>query len=239
MSIFPKFRVKEFKPIGIEDGYLIDGFPSVGFTSAIATESLIHTSQFELAGIIDSDGFPAVSLIKDGKPNYPTGIFVNNSLNVAVFSSYLSLQEIFHKPMARFMLSWAKKHKVNYIISSAAVRSHQEEEKIVAAGSTESARAKLKEAGIKVLEHGTIPGIPGSLLNQGMINDQNVIVVLYNAVNAGPDFKSSAQLCLAMSKLVPGASCDISALQKEAEKAEIIMKETTEETKRMHESMYG
>ncbi len=239
MSIFPKFRVKEFKPIGIEDGYLIDGFPSAGFTSAIATESLIHTSQFELAGIIDSDGFPAVSLIKDGKPNYPTGIFVNNSLNVAVFSSYLSLQEIFHKPMARFMLSWAKKHKVNYIISSVAVRSHQEEEKIVAAGSTEAARAKLKEAGIKVLEHGTIPGIPGSLLNQGMVNDQNVIVVLYNSVNPGPDFKSSAQLCMAMSKLVPGATCDISALQKEAEKAEAIMKETTEETKRMQENMYG
>jgi len=72
-----------------------------------------------------------------------------------------------------------------------------------------------------------------------MINDQNVIVVLYNSVNVGPDFKSSAQLCLAMSKLVPGATCDISALQKEAEKAEAIMKETTEETKRMHESMYG
>jgi len=239
MSIFPKFKVKEFKPIGIEDGYLIDGFPSAGFTSAIATESLIHTSQFELAGIIDSDTFPAVSLVKDGKPNYPTRIFVNNSLNVAVLSSYLSLQEVFHKPMARFMLSWAKKHKVNYIISSIAVRSGKEEEKIVAAGSTEAARAKLKETGIEILKHGTIPGIPGSLLNLGMINDQNVIVVLYNSVNPGPDFKSSAQLCMAMSKLVPGATCDISSLQKEAEKAEAILKETVEETKRMQEGMYG
>ena len=32
-----------------KEGYLIDGFPSVGFSSAIATESMIYTSQFELA----------------------------------------------------------------------------------------------------------------------------------------------------------------------------------------------
>ena len=225
-------------PINIENGYLIDGFPSAGFTSAIATESLIHTSQFELAGIIDSDAFPAVSLIKDGKPNYPTRIFVNNSLNVAVFSSYLSLQEMFHKPMARFMLSWARKHKVSNIISSIAVKSNQEE-KIIAAGSTDAARVKLKEAGIEVLEHGTIPGIPGSLLNQGMLNEQNVIVVLYNSLQAGPDFKSSAQLCMAMSKLVPGATCDITTLQNEAEKAELALKEATEQAQQMKEGMYG
>jgi uncharacterized protein len=238
VSVLPRFRVKEFKPISLENGYLIDGFPSAGFTSAIATESLIHTSQFDLAGIIDSDSFPAVSLVKDGKPNYPTRIFVNNSLNVAVFSSYLSLQENLHKPMARFMLSWARKHKVSHIISSVAVKSNQAE-KIIASGSTEAARAKLKETGIEVLEHGTIPGIPGALLNQGMINDQNVIVVLYNSMQAGPDFKSSAQLCMAMSKLVPGAVCDITTLQNEAEKAELALKEATEQTQHMKEGMYG
>jgi uncharacterized protein len=140
--------------------------------------------------------------------------------------------------MARFMLSWARKHKVSHIISSVAVKSNQAE-KIIASGSTEAARAKLKETGIEVLEHGTIPGIPGALLNQGMINDQNVIVVLYNSMQAGPDFKSSAQLCMAMSKLVPGAVCDITTLQNEAEKAELALKEATEQTQHMKEGMYG
>ena len=45
--------IKEFKEFNLKEGYLIDGFPSVGFSSAIATESMIHTSQFELGGIID------------------------------------------------------------------------------------------------------------------------------------------------------------------------------------------
>jgi len=35
---------------------------------------------------------------------------------------------------------------------------------------------------MEVLEHGAIPGIPGALLNQGMINNQNVIVILFNSI---------------------------------------------------------
>ena len=234
---FPRFRIKEFKQVNIEEGYLIDGFPSTGFTSAIATESLIHTSQFELAGIIDSDSFPAVSLIKDGRPNYPTRIYVNDKLRVGVFSSYLALHEALHKAMARMMLAWAKKNKVKFVISSVPVKS-QAGEKVIAAGSTDMARDKLREAGFEVLDHGTIPGIPGSLLNQGMLQNQNVIVVLFHSNQPGPDFKSSAQLCMAMSKLVPGASCDIPSLQKEAEKAEQTLREAEEETKNIAEGMY-
>ena len=237
--MFPKIRIKELKPINIEGGYLIDGFPSAGFVSAIASESLIHTSNFKQAGIIDSDSFPPISLVKNGEPNYPSRIYVNNDLKVAVFSSYLTMHESMHRTIARSMLGWAKKHKVSLILSSIAVKSKNNNDTIMAAGSTEEARKKLKEAGIKVLEHGTIPGIPGSLLNGGMLNEQNVAVILFNSTQKGPDFKSSAQLCMAMTKLVPGASCDISSLQKEAEIAEQTIKETEKETSALKDSMYG
>jgi uncharacterized protein len=237
--LFPRIRIKELKPINIEGGYLVDGFPSVGFTEAIATESLIHTTQFDLAGIIDSDGFPPVSLIKDGKPNYPTRIFVNESLKVAVFSSYLTIAEPMHRTVARTMLSWARKHNVSLIVSGVAIKSQEINEQILAAASTDEVKNKLNEAGFSILTHGTIPGIPGLLLNEGMLNNQNVAVILFNSVGAGPDFKASAQLCLAMSKLIPGVSCDIAMLQKEAEKAEKNIKEAEEEAKDLKGSMYG
>ena len=238
MGIFPRIRIKETKPINVENGYLIDGFPSTGFTSAIATESLINTSQFELSGFIDSDSFPPVSIIKNGIPNYPTRIFVNNDLKVAVFSSYLTLHESLHKTIAKNMLKWAKQHKCSLIVSSVAVKSANSDEEITAAASTDEAKAKLKEAGISILEHGTIPGIPGSLLNEGMIFNQNVVVILFNAKNVSPDFKSSVKLCTAMSKLIPGVSCDIKSLQKEAETAERDILKTEEETKILRDSMY-
>ena len=237
--MLPRIRIKELKPINIEGGYLVDGFPSVGFTEAIATESLIHTTQFDLAGIIDSDGFPPVSLIKDGKPNYPTRIFVNESLKVAVFSSYLTIAEPMHRTVARTMLSWAKKHNVSLIVSGVAIKSQGDSEQVLVAASTDEAKDKLNEAGFSILTHGTIPGIPGILLNEGMMNNQNVAVILFNTIGTGPDFKASAQLCLAMSKLIPGVSCDIAMLQKEAEKAEKNIKEAEEEARDLKGSMYG
>lgn len=237
--MLPRVRIKEFKPINIDGGYLVDGFPSVGFTEAIATESLINTTKFELAGIIDSDGFPPVSLIKDGKPNYPTRLFVNENLKVAVFSSYLTIAEPMHRIVARTMLSWARKHNISLIVSGVATNSQVEGEQILAAASTDKAKDKIVEAGFAVITHGTIPGIPGILLNEGMMNDQNVAVILFNSAATAPDFKASAQLCLSMSKLIPGISCDISLLQKEAEKAEKNIKEAEENTRDFKSSMYG
>ena len=43
-----EIRIKEINPINVENGILINGFPSSGITSAIATESMINTSNFEL-----------------------------------------------------------------------------------------------------------------------------------------------------------------------------------------------
>ena len=230
--------IKEFKEFNLKEGYLIDGFPSVGFSSAIATESMIQTSQFELGGVIDSKNFPPISVIKEGKPNYPSRIFINEDLKVGVFSSYLNLDQSLHREVSESMLEWSKKHKIKLIVSSVAVKSDKEDSQMMGVGSTDSARKKIEEVGLKILDHGTIPGIPGMLLNEGSITNQDVIVIIFNTTGKGPDFKSSAELCMAMSKLIPGASCDIPSLQKEAEKAEATIKETQEESTHLKDSMY-
>ena len=236
--MFPRIKIKELEPLNLEDGYLIDGFPSVGFSSAIASESMIHTSKFELVGIIDSDIFPPISVVKDGKPNYPSRIFVNKDLKVGIFLSYLTLDQSLHRVAAKTMLKWAKKHKIGLIVSSVAVKSQKGNEEVMGIGNTDSARTKIKEAGLKVLENGTIPGIPAMLLNEGSMTDQDVIVIIFHTDGKGPDFKSSAQICVAMSQLIPGTSCNIPSLQQEAKKAEGIMKDAEEESKHLRDSMY-
>jgi len=39
--VYPRIKIKELEPLNLEGGYLIDGFPSAGFSSAIASESMI------------------------------------------------------------------------------------------------------------------------------------------------------------------------------------------------------
>jgi len=236
--LYPKITIKEFRPLNLEGGYLIDGFPSVGFSSVIATESMIHTSQFKLAGIIDSDIFPPISLIKDGKPNYPTRIFVNEELKVAAFLSHIAVEESLHRNIARKMLRWAKDQKISLIVSSVSVKSIESNEEIIVVGSTDNARKKIKELGLKTLNHGTIPGIPGVLLNEGSLTKQDVIVILFHSDGTSPDFRSSAKLCMVMSQLIPGTTCDIAALQVEAEKIEKVIKEDVDEARHLKDSMY-
>ena len=236
--MYPKITIKEFRPLNLEGGYLIDGFPSVGFSSVIATESIIHTSQFKLAGIIDSDIFPPISLIKDGKPNYPTRIFVNEKLKVAAFLSHLAIEESLHRNIAKKMLRWAKDQKISLIVSSVSVKSTENNEEVIAVGSTDNARKKIKELGLKTLNHGTIPGIPGVLLNEGSLTKQDVIVILFHSDGTSPDFRSSAKLCMVMSQLIPGTSCDIAALQVEAEKIEKVIKKDVDEARHLKDTMY-
>lgn len=230
--------IREIKPINIEGGYLIDGFPYAGLANAIATESMINTVRFEIAGVIDSDLFPPLTIIKDGVPNFPARIFVNNDLRVAVFSSYLTPHESLHRQVAKAMLEWANKHKCAYIISSSAIRS-EEPDSIIGVGSTDDAKKKLKDADIPLLSQGTIPGIPGILLNEGVLSNTNVIVLLFNSKESGPDFRAGAQVCMAMSKMVPGTSCDLKSLLQEAEVVEQNMKKTEEDAEPIRDAMYG
>ncbi|HET8720152.1 MAG TPA: PAC2 family protein, partial [Candidatus Nitrosotenuis sp.] len=201
---------------------------------------LMHASQYELMGFIDSIDFPTVAILRDGVPNYATRIYVNPDLKVGVFTSFLTINEPYHRAIARMMLKWAKKHKCSLVVSSSPMRLPMEKpDQLIAAGSTESARKKLKDAGMTLLQNGTIPGIPGALLNEGMLGGQDVVVVLVNVDENGPDFRASAQLCMAMSKILPGVSCDLTMMQKEAEIAEKQIKETEKETRALKDAMYG
>ncbi len=231
--------IREIKPINIEGGYLIDGFPYAGLANAIATESMINTIQFEMAGVLDSDLFPPLTIVKDGVPNFPARIFVNSNLRVAVFSSYLTPHESLHRQVAKTMLDWANKHKCTYIVSSSAIRSDEHDSFIMGVGSTTEAKKKLKDADIPLLSHGTIPGIPGILLNEGALSNTNVIVLLFNSKERGPDFRAGAQICMAMSKIVPGTACDLKSLLQEAEVVEKNIKKTEEDAEPLKDAMYG
>ena len=229
--------IKEIIPINVENGILINGFPSTGLTSAVATESLINTTEFELGGIIDSDRFPPISIVKNGLPNYPTRIFVNNELKVAVFSSYLTLDVSLHKTAAKLMLNWAKEKKCSTIISSISVKGGINEE-VVAVASTGTARGKLVKAGITVIENATIPGISGVLLNEGMLNGQDVIVLLISSDKDIPDFTATSNLCNVLTKLVPGVSCNLTKLEKESKIIEQQIQQATDNTKELGDNIY-
>ena len=232
-----EIEIREINKISIDDGIIINGFPSSGITSAIATESMINTSSFELGAIVDSERFPPISIIKNGLPNYPARVFVNNDLRVAVFSSYLTLDVSLHRSAARLMLDWAKEKKASVILSSITVKGTIGTE-IFGVASTGNARGKLVNAEISIVENATVPGISGVLLNEGMLRGQDVIVLLVASDKEFPDFQATANLCNTLSKLVPGVSCNLDKLEKESKIIEQQIKQAEIDPKDLSDNMY-
>lgn len=234
-----KILVRELRPINIKGGYVIDGFPYEGLSNAIATQSMINTMQFEMIGVLDSDLFPPVSIIKDGFPHFPTEIFVNPELKVAIFSSYLTPDESVHRQLAEIIIEWARKHRCSLILSSAVIASDKKKRYMIGGiGSTDAARKILKKSDIPSMPNGTVLGIPGILLNEGFLSDTNVIVLLFNTTGKEPGFRTGAEICMTMSKLLPRAVCDLDSLLYEAEKAEKVIKRTEREAMPLKYAIY-
>lgn len=230
-----KVRISESSKIDVRGGYLIDGFPSLGLSSAIASESMIRTSGFERAGHIDSDAFDPSSIVERGVSDFPARIFANNSLKVAIFLSYLSPEPAMHRHVARAMISWALDHGASLVVSAISIGAEGREGAAAVANSARAAE-RVAKAGIPAAPAGMIPGISGALLNEGSVSGQDVAVILFRSSAKGPDYRAGADLCNAMSRLVPGTACDIDRLRGEAQKAEGAIKDAG--GRRMTEGMY-
>src|SRR3546814_16344413 len=68
-----------------------DLFHSIGLTSTIACGCFINSLKTELVGILDSSLFSAMSVIYDGKPNFPARIYANEEKKLGFFVSELIL----------------------------------------------------------------------------------------------------------------------------------------------------
>ncbi|MGB7956608.1 MAG: hypothetical protein WCF23_21755 [Candidatus Nitrosopolaris sp.] len=52
------------KKIKLNGDKVIDGIPSLGLANAIATECCVHSLMTELVAVLDSPGFPSLSIIQ-------------------------------------------------------------------------------------------------------------------------------------------------------------------------------
>jgi Archaeal enzymes of ATP-grasp superfamily len=107
-----------------------------------------------------------------------------------------------------------------------------EEQAILAVGSTPSTAKIIKENGFIPLRSGSIGGIPATLLNEGSLTGQGVIVLIVNTILDAPDFRAAALISDAVIKLIPGLSCDVGSLLGEAQVIESKMKQIRDNHKK-------
>jgi uncharacterized protein len=228
MHIEPVIEIRKLKEINIEGGIVFDGFYNIGLTSTIACGCFINSLKTELVGILDSSLFSPMSVIYDGKPNFPARIYANEEKKLGFFVSELVLDPSAYRPVANVILEWSKDNKCKTIISIAGkaiekedrITKKEEEPSINVISNSPIIMKELNDIGILPLKNGTINGIPGILLNESNWKNIDVIVFIVDFVADVPDFRAAANVVQAISKIVPDAYCEIQLLIKEAENIE-------------------
>ena len=229
----------------MKGGIVVDGFPSTGLVNAIASECLIRSAGTELFAIIDSPDFPSLSIISNSMPRFPARLHVNEGLKVAFFISEFNIPPPMQSALGRTILDWALQNECKMIISAAGIVNNEnassksnnapvspDEQPVLAVASIPSMAKIVKENGFIQLRSGSIGGIPATLLNEGSLSGQGVIVLIVNTILDAPDFRAAALISSAVIKLIPGLSCDIGSLLGEAQLIESKMKQIRDDHKK-------
>lgn len=249
MSIEIRSVWKE-RSLNMQGGVVLDGLPSIGMVNAIASECLIRTRGTELYAVLDSPEFPCVSIISDGQPQFPVRLYVNEALKVAFFISEINIEPQMQNTFGKLILNWSVQNKCRMVVSGAGISGSEQadsdaagndsstaEQKVYAVTSTDSATKIANDNGFVQLKTGLMGGIPASLLNEGAIAGMDVMILVVSTIQGVPDFRASSLISNAVTKLVPGLTCDTATLIDEAQLIENKMK-LVRDRHREYMSMY-
>ncbi|MEM2873694.1 MAG: PAC2 family protein [Nitrososphaerales archaeon] len=217
-----EIELREFKKMNLNGATIIDGFPSVGMVNTIAANYLLATLNLDQIAALDSDRFPAVSMIYANKPKFPARIYASEKLKTVVFLSEFRILPYLYRPLAKTLLNWAKEQKCSLIISPVGypvqLLSIEKELDVMGVGSTDRARQRLISSDIKQLNIGIIPGISGLLLNEGRWANFDVISLVIPIQPDIPEVKAAVEAVEVIDKLIPEIKVDVAPLHQEAER---------------------
>ncbi|MCA1813204.1 MAG: PAC2 family protein [Halobacteriales archaeon] len=214
--------IHEFKQVDLKGATIIDGFPSVGLVSTITANYLIDVLELEQIGIMDSEHFPTVSIVRNAVPMYPVRIYAGRG--VCIFISEFQPAPKLIRPIAERIMEFARKKGCKTIISPEGLVVEGEgtagEVHVFALGSTEETRKTLEKHQLNQFANGIITGVSGVLLNLGKKLDFNTISILAEANPNYPDARAAAKVIEVIDSLLEDVNIDVKPLYSEAENIE-------------------
>lgn len=231
----PEVEVRTLKEIDLEGGTILSAFPSVGLVSTIASTYLITTLQPDQVCALDSDDFPALSMVYANKPKFPARVYATPDSKLAIFICEVPIPPRVHRAVGRCLLRWAQTRHAKQIVALEGLPLPEEETKeeinLWGVGSTDSARAELVRRGIAQLETGMITGVAGVLLNEGRWANYDVISLIAEARPQMPDAFAAARLIDGIDKLLPDLKIDLEPLLEQAKELETHLQTLKEQAK--------
>ncbi|HEX9708948.1 MAG TPA: PAC2 family protein [Candidatus Thermoplasmatota archaeon] len=236
-------RIYELKKTNLKGATVIDGFPSIGLVSSIVANYLVNALHLQQIGIMESDHFPAISLVRRGEPLSTVRIYASERVvgaddetdQLVVFLSEFQPPPNLIRPISAALLDWVTEQRCRALISPEGLVIEREgatsEEvpegarpaetiDVYGVGSTKRANRWLEEKGIQSFQEGVITGVAGVLLNEGHRREFDVVTILAEAHSNFPDARAAAKVIEIIDKLVLNIELTAEPLYREAEEIE-------------------
>ena len=208
------------------------GFTTAGMVGVIAASHIIKMLKMRQLGTVLNAEFPAVALIHNEVPKHPVRVYQGDG--VGVFTSEIQFKNEQDIMFASTVLEWFTKGGfdrliiIDGLVDTGNVASGQ----LFGVGSSESARRRLRDAGIEPIQQGIVAGITGFLLGEGDRLGIDVTALLAEASSLYPDARAAALAVEAIGDLT-GLEIPLSELLENAQTIESSVQEVIENSRTM------
>ncbi len=212
-----------------QNSIIIEGFPSRGFVSTIATKYMIDELGMEVYGYMESERVDSIAVVHNYTPMHPIRIYAKNNL-VLIFSELVV--PIHHiKEFSGELIRWFEEIKPKQVILLAGISglTTEKEHEIMGVSTNPELDKKLEELKVKRIEEGILTGISSELL-LGCIEKKIPALSLMAETHYTPDPLAAASMVNILSGVL-GIKIDTKNLIEEGKKIEEMYKEISEQIK--------
>ena len=147
-------NIYELKKTNLRGATVIDGFPSIGLVSSIVANYLVNALELEQIGIMDSNFFPSISLIRNAQPLNTVRIYASERVRgtdeedvdqIVVFISEFQPPPNLIKPISAAILDWIQEQRCCRLISPEGLVIERPDEDLVEGDEDEEEEEKASE----------------------------------------------------------------------------------------------
>ena len=150
--------IYELKKTNLRGATVIDGFPSIGLVSSIVANYLVNALELEQIGIMDSNFFPSISLIRNAQPLNTVRIYASERVRgtdeedvdqIVVFISEFQPPPNLIKPISAAILDWIQEQRCSRLISPEGLVIERPDEDLAERGEEEEEEPSEEENDIQ------------------------------------------------------------------------------------------
>jgi len=223
--------IVETGDVEVKNPKIVIGLPDIGLVGVILANHMVQTMGMREVGYVESDLFPPIIILHEGKPHHPFRLYRKDDLLLLV--SEIAIPPIAIYDTAREVCDWAKSKNASLIMPIGGTpvpnRMAIEKPKVFAIPIGNTVGKIVRDFGIELFEEGMIVGPYARIIAECEKLGLSCLTLLSQSYPNYPDPGAAAAVAEVLSKVI-NIKIDVSPLEEQAEEIRLRMKDLMKRT---------